>query len=141
MSKVKAMVADKAELALTGRVVTCGVQDTSEAQAITDYILQVLYGGAKKVDVDSQINRYVYGEEKHKVYGLSVNKVDDMLFITYILQNDSEDPELRVEPMVYCVDGLTYSFCWTENLSFSDYSELGDVCFEKRADNFYYRDY
>lgn len=134
MSKIKNIIADKAELAMTGRMIVCDLQSTSEAQAITDYILNVL-GINRHIDVDVRINQYVQaGDSRYEVYGLLVNTIEDMFVISYILKKN----KYQEAKLVHYDDNLFYVSSWCENLSYPDFSELGDIFLEKQC-GFYHR--
>lgn len=129
----------RCELAMMGKVIP--VNDNSEVQAMTEYILTVINGDASNlVDIlENAICRY----QDNKVKYLVVNTVMDMPCITYLLDSGVEDPEdENWYPAPFEEDygsGYPCAFCYVFNLASDWCSEFGDCFFEKRADGYYHR--
>lgn len=139
MSKTKREMETRCELAMMGKVIP--VNDNSEVQAMTEYILTVINGDASNlVDIlENAICRY----QDNKVKYLVVNTVMDMPCITYLLDSGVEDPEdENWYPAPFEEDygsGYPCAFCYVFNLASDWCSEFGDCFFEKRADGYYHR--
>lgn len=129
MSKMSELHA-KAELAMMGFVVEC---NTNEAKVMSDYIADVLTNGLhERIDLSRRINQYNRSRTKNEVVGMVCSKAYNMPMIHFILKNDSKG-DYKIVPFEYKSGQYEYSFCWTENLSDDNCSELGDMCFKNRS--------
>ena len=139
MSKMKREMEARCELAMMGKVIP--VNDNSEVQAMTEYIVTVLTGDASNlVDImENAINRYQNNVVKYIV----CNRVQGMNCITYLLDSGIEDPEDEYwYPAPFEEDyGTPYkcAFCYVFNLESDWCSEFGDCFFEKKSDGYYHR--
>lgn len=139
MSKIKSEMATRCELAMMGLVVP--VNDNSEVQAMTEYIVTVVNGNADNlVDIlENAICKY----SDNKVKYLVVNRLHGMPCITYLLASGVEDKEDEdYYPAPFEEDygtGYPASFCYVFNLESDWCSEFGDCFFEKKADGYYHR--
>lgn len=136
--KIKSEMAARCELAMMGKVVP--VNDNSEVQVMTEYIISVLQGnGEDCVDVlENAINAY----HENKVKYLVVNRVMDMPCITYLLDSGVDKYHEDYYPAPFEEDygtGCPVSFCYVFNLECDWCSEFGDCFFEKRPDGYYHR--
>lgn len=136
--KIKSEMATRCELAMMGKVVP--VNDNSEVQVMTEYIISVLQGnGEDCVDVlENAINVY----HENKVKYLVVNRVMDMPCITYLLDSGVDKYHEDYYPAPFEEDygtGCPASFCYVFNLESDWCSEFGDCFFEKRPDGYYHR--
>lgn len=136
--KIKSEMATRCELAMMGKVVP--VNDNSEVQVMTEYIISVLQGnGEDCVDVlENAINVY----HENKVKYLVVNRVMDMPCITYLLDSGVDKDHEDYYPAPFEEDygtGYPASFCYVFNLDCDWCSEFGDCFFEKRSDGYYHR--
>lgn len=136
--KIKSEMAARCELAMMGKVVP--VNDNSEVQVMTEYIISVLQGnGEDCVDVlENAINVY----HENKVKYLVVNRVMDMPCITYLLDSGVDKYHEDYYPAPFEEDygtGYPVSFCYVFNLECDWCSEFGDCFFEKRPDGYYHR--
>lgn len=138
MSKIKSEMATRCELAMMGKVIP--VNDNSEVQAMTEYIMTVVKGDANNlVDIlENAICKY----NDNKVKYLVVNTVHGMPCITYLLASgvDKEDEDYYPAPFEEDYgSGYPASFCYVFNLESDWCSEFGDCFFEKKADGYYHR--
>ena len=136
--KIKREMATRCELAMMGKVVP--VNDNSEVQVMTEYIISVLQGnGEDCVDVlENAINVY----HENKVKYLVVNRLMDMPCITYLLDSGVDKDHEDYYPAPFEEDygtGYPVSFCYVFNLECDWCSEFGDCFFEKRPDGYYHR--
>ena len=138
MSKIKSEMATRCELAMMGLVIP--VNDNSEVQAMTEYIMTVIKGDADNlVDIlENAICKY----NDNKVKYLVVNRVHDMPCITYLLDSGVDKDDEDYYPAPFEEDygtGYPASFCYVFNLDSDWCSEFGDCFFEKKADGYYHR--
>ena len=138
MSKVFNEMATRCELAMMGKVVP--VNDNSEVQMMTEYIVKVLRGEELEV-VDilkNAINRY----HDNKVKYLVCNTIMGMPCITYLLDSGVDEEDENYYPAPFATDygsGYPCAFCYVFNLESDWCSEFGDCFFEKRTDGYYHR--
>lgn len=139
MSKMKAEMATRCELAMMGKVIP--VNDNSEVQSMTEYILGAMGKDTSDlVDIlENAINKY----QDNKVKYLVCNRVQDMNCITYLLDSgitDEEDEEYYPSPFEEDYGtGYPSAFCYVFNADCDWCSEFGDCFFQKRADGYYHR--
>ena len=139
MSKIKAEMATRCELALMGKVVP--VNDNNEVQMMTEYIVKAVKGEeVEVVDIlKNAINRY----QNNQVRYLVCNRVHGMPCITYLLDSNIKDEDDDYYyPAPFEKDygtGYPCSFCYVFNLESDWCSEFGDCFFEKKADGYYHR--
>lgn len=131
-------MATRCELAMMGKVVP--VNDNSEVQAMTAYIVNVITGNADKlVDIlENAINHY----QENKVKYIVCNTVMDMPCITYLLDSGVDKDHEDYYPAPFEEDygtGFPSAFCYVFNLASDWCSEFGDCFFEKRRDGYYHR--
>lgn len=138
--KIKSEMATRCELAMMGKVIP--VNDNSEVQAMTEYIVQVIKGedqANKLVDIlKNAINRYQENEVKYLV----VNTVMDMPCISYLLDSGLPTGHEDYYPSPFETDygtGYPVAFCYVFNLESDWCSEFGDAFFEKKADGYFHR--
>lgn len=138
MSKIKSEMATRCELAMMGKVVP--VNDNSEVQAMTEYIVKAIKGeDIEVVDIlKNAINRY----HENKVKYLVCNTLHGMPCITYLLDSNVDEDDDDYYPAPFEEDygsGYPCSFCYVFNLESDWCSEFGDCFFEKRRDGYYHR--
>lgn len=137
MSKIKSEMATRCELAMMGKVVP--VNDNSEVQSMTEYIVTAIKGEADLVDiVKESINRY----HENKVKYLVCNTIMGMPCITYLLDSGVDKDNEDYYPAPFEEDygtGMPCAFCYVFNLESDWCSEFGDCFFEKKADGYYHR--
>ena len=140
MSKIKREMATRCELAMMGKVIP--VNDNSEVQSMTEYIVTVIKGedyASKLVDIlENAICRY----QENKVKHLVVNTVHGMPCITYLLDSGVDKDHEDYYPAPFEEDygsGYPASFCYVFNLDSDWCSEFGDCFFQKKADGYYHR--
>lgn len=140
MSRIKDEMATRCELAMMGKVVP--VNDNSEVQAMTVYIVSALKGedtASKLVDIlDNAINHY----HENLVKYLVCNTVQGMPCITYLLDSGVDEDDEDYYPAPFKEDygtGCPCAFCYVFNIDVDWCSEFGDCFFKKRADGFYHR--
>lgn len=131
-------MATRCELAMMGKVVP--VNDNSEVQAMTAYIVNVITGNTDKlVDIlENAINHY----QENKVKYIVCNTVMDMPCITYLLDSGVDKDHEDYYPAPFEEDygtGFPSAFCYVFNLASDWCSEFGDCFFEKRRDGYYHR--
>lgn len=128
-----------AEMALMGIVVPC---EDDEAQYIAEYIAKVVNLPFDVTDICVQINKHnPEGKENHIKY-ISVNKIEDMPIISFLLQIDvDENDEWYYPRPLTFEDGedISYTFCYCYNLKVDYFSEFGDCCFTKDSNGFFHR--
>ena len=138
MSKIKSEMATRCELAMMGKVIP--VNDNSEVQSMTEYIVTVIKGDAKNlVDIlENAICKY----NDNKVKYLVVNTVHGMPCITYLLDSGVDKDHEDYYPAPFEEDygsGYPASFCYSFNLDSDWCSEFGDCFFQKQRDGYYHR--
>ena len=137
MSKIKNEMATRCELAMMGKVVP--INDNSEVQSMTEYIVTAIKGKADLVDiVKESICRY----HENKVKYLVCNTVMGMPCITYLLDSGVDKDHEDYYPAPFEEDygtGMPCAFCYVFNLESDWCSEFGDCFFEKKADGYYHR--
>ena len=131
-------MATRCELAMMGKVVP--VNDNSEVQSMTEYIVNVVRGNCENlVDIlENAINRY----QNNLVKYLVVNTVQGMPCITYLLDSGRTPDHEEYYPAPFEEDygsGYPCAFSYVFNLESDWCSEFGDCFFEMREDGFYYR--
>lgn len=136
--KMTKEMATRCELAMMGKVVP--VNDNSEVQAMTAYIVNVITGNTDKlVDIlENAINHY----HENKVKYIVCNTVMDMPCITYLLDSGVDKDHEDYYPAPFEEDygtGFPSAFCYVFNLASDWCSEFGDCFFEKRRDGYYHR--
>ena len=138
MSMMKRDLENRCELAMMGKVIP--VNDNSEVQAMTEYIINVIQGnGEDCVDIlENAINHY----RENKVKYLVCNTIMDMPCITYLLESGVDKDHEDYYPAPFEEDygsGYPCAFCYVFNLTSDWCSEFGDCFFEKKADGYYHR--
>ena len=140
MGKIKSEMATRCELAMMGKVVP--INDNSEVQAMTEYIIKAIKGDDHKFTlcdiVKESINRY----HENKVKYLVCNTVLDMRCITYLLDSGVDKDKEDYYPAPFEEDygtGTPCAFCYVFNLENDWCSEFGDCFFEKKSDGYYHR--
>lgn len=138
MSKIKSEMATRCELAMMGLVIP--VNDNSEVQAMTEYIMTVVKGDASNlVDIlENAICKY----NDNKVKYLVVNRLHGMPCITYLLDSGVDKDHEDYYPAPFEEDygsGYPASFCYVFNLESDWCSEFGDCFFQKQRDGYYHR--
>lgn len=138
MSKIKSEMATRCELAMMGLVIP--VNDNSEVQAMTEYIITVVKGDASNlVDIlENAICKY----NDNKVKYLVVNRLHGMPCITYLLDSGVDKDHEDYYPAPFEEDygsGYPASFCYVFNLESDWCSEFGDCFFQKQRDGYYHR--
>ena len=132
MSAIKRVI-ENAQVAMLGYVVP--VSNWSEVDLIAQYITNELLGYEKTFDLEKRANQYNRSRTKHEVVGVAMNYAYDMPILCCVLKNDSKG-DYRIVPYEFDAGDYCYSFCWAENLSHDIYSELGDVAFIKKGDEY-----
>ena len=138
MSKTKRDMETRCELAMMGKVVP--VNDNSEVQAMTKYIMTVVNGDAKNLVniLENAICKY----NDNKVKYLVVNRLHGMPCITYLLDSGVDKDHEDYYPAPFEEDygsGYPASFCYVFNLESDWCSEFGDCFFQKQRDGYYHR--
>ena len=138
MKKMTGEMRARCELAMMGKVVP--VNDNSEVQAMTEYIISVIQGnGEDCVDIlENAINHY----QENKVKYIVCNTIMDMPCITYLLESGVDKDHEDYYPAPFEEDygsGYPCAFCYVFNLASDWCSEFGDCFFEKRSDGYYHR--
>ena len=139
MSKMKSEMATRCELAMMGKVVP--INDNSEVQSMTEYIVKAVKGVDKVNLVDivkESINRY----QENKVKYIVCNRVMGMPCITYLLDSGVGKDNEDYYPAPFEEDygtGYPCAFCYVFNLETDWCSEFGDVFFQKKDDGYYHR--
>lgn len=137
MSKIKAEMAARCELAMMGKFVP--IKSNDEVQAMTAYIFGSLTDRDPNtlVDIlDNAINKY----QQNLVTHLGCFTVYDMPCIAYCLKSTSNDPEEQY-PDPFTEDygtGHPSAFCYVFNTADDWCSEFGDVFFSKKSDGYYH---
>lgn len=137
MSKIKNEMATRCELAMMGLVVP--VNDNSEVQPMTEYIVRAVGKEATVVDIlENAICKY----QDNKVKYIVCNVIQGMTCITYLLDSGLTEDDEDYYPAPFITDygcGFPCAFCYVFNLDSDWNSEFGDCFFEKRSDGYYHR--
>lgn len=137
MSKVKAEMASRCELALMGKVVP--VNSNDEVQMMTEYIYSAM--GKEPSHLVDILENAICKYQQNKVKYLVTNTVMDMPCITYLLESASDDEEEKY-PAPFETDygtGYPCAFCYVFNTESDWCSEFGDCFFQKKSDGYYHR--
>lgn len=134
----KSKLSAKSELAMMGKYVSIDKENNEEqVNFITNYILKTL----DKEDDYKNVNVY---KDKINKYGnnivthIGVNTIGQDRVVSYVIEPVEKD-KYNIPNFSEDYSGEKSAFCYTFNIDFDEYSELGDCFFKLEKDGYYHR--